>query len=75
MSEPYMTCSAGCEGEYSATPGDYFWKDNMPFSCSECGEPMMLVKSVVSYVVLADRVTVDTLETFATQQEATRAHI
>ena len=39
----YLYCHI-CEGEYSAAPGDYFWKaSNEPFIC--CGENMVLVES------------------------------
>ena len=44
-----MTCSAFGEehGVYSASSGDYFWADDRDeVTCSECGEPMLLVRHV-----------------------------
>ena len=39
-----IVCSAGCDGEYSATPGDYFMvHPDSIIKCSECGGPMKQV--------------------------------
>ncbi len=42
--QPMLICSAGCDGEYSANPGDYWLTPKTEvITCGECGEPMRLV--------------------------------
>lgn len=44
---PFLFCEV-CGGHYSATKGDYFWKDeDEVFEC--CDEPMRLVTSTITY--------------------------
>lgn len=58
----YMTC-LDCGGEYSTTPGDYFWMpDGKVFTCDVCGQPMALVREVRAIEVVAEDVTIETLE-------------
>ncbi len=43
----FLTCTEGCDGEYSANRSDYFWADRSePITCSECGAPMGLFRRV-----------------------------
>lgn len=47
---PKLVCSAGCYGEYSANPGDYFMAGpTTPLACGECGASMRVVRKVTRY--------------------------
>ena len=47
---PKLVCSAGCYGEYSANPGDYWHSPkHQPITCSECGASMRVVRKVTRY--------------------------
>ncbi len=37
-------CEQGCEGEYSANPGDYFWLGDVTMICEGCGSDLCLVE-------------------------------
>lgn len=42
-------CTEGCDEGYSATRGDYFYfTDDEPVVCGECGEPMFLGRKVTT---------------------------
>lgn len=42
----FLVCMAGCEGEWSATRGDYFMSRPDHVMRCECGEPLDLVRWV-----------------------------
>jgi len=45
-----IICTAGCDGEYSATPGDYFMaRLDALIKCGECGAPMRQVTRECRY--------------------------
>lgn len=47
---PTLICSQGCDGEYSAHPGDY-WAANQDteLTCDQCGAPMQVVRKVTTF--------------------------